>query len=454
MKILLVNPPVIRFEKCNPRFDQRFNSFLLQLKLRFHENPKIWSFLDEMDIGKGLRFGLRAGSRWPWTIDMPLPALAFPFFLAYTASYLKSNGYSVEIMDAVADQEYNYTRFLKNVKKKNADIVLIECSTPTLDIDIWMAEKISQFSKVALAGPHLAIKSQEMSDKYPFVSFFLKGEYILSSLEMVVTQKEGIYEPKIVEDLDSIPFPFRDFPAATKYFEPTMPTPRPQLQIYGSKGCPFKCSFCMWPQTMYNRKVSLRSPEKIALEIRECITKYGYKSILFDDDTFNLGTERISTLCEELKKIGLPWTMMGRLDCSPNWLFDKMVASGCVGMRFGVETFNLDVLKSIHKGIERIDFQSTLKYLATSYPDLMLHLTMMKNLPGQTEEIHQNDMKILKDLGFDNNDIKRSYQLSSCVPFPGTDLYYELKERNNGNLDNFIEYDGFLDTVMTRIEYD
>ena len=145
----------------------------------------------------------------------------------------------------------------------------------------------------------------------PHITYLLKGEYILSTLKMARSQQPGIYESEVVTDLDSIPFPFRDYRVSTKYFDPTMPTPRPQLQIYGSKGCPFKCTFCLWPQTMYQGKVALRKPEKIAEEIRYCVEKYGYQSIFFDDDTFNLGTERISRLCDELKQIGLPWTRWG-----------------------------------------------------------------------------------------------------------------------------------------------
>lgn len=453
MKILFVNPPVIRFGTDNPENDPRINSSLFRFKLKFRHYPAIFNFLERMGIGKGARFGVRAGSRWPWTSNSPLLALHYPFIMAYAASLLKNNGFNVNIIDAVADEEYSYKHFIDSVQDENADIVVIECSTPTIDIDLWMAKEISSFSKVALAGPHLSLYAQDIHKSYKFITYLLKGEYILSSLKMAQTKKPGIYEPDIVTDLDAIPFPFRDYPSATKYYEPTMPTPRPQLQIYGSKGCPFHCSFCLWPHTMYMGKVSLRKPEKIAEEITTCVEKYGYNSIFFDDDTFNLGNERISQLCDELKKIGLPWTMMGRLDCSPDWLFDKMVNSGCVGMRFGIETFDLNVLKGINKGIERIDFRKTLEHLSNSYPDIYLHVTMMKDLPGQSKEIHERDMEILHDMGFRTDNIYRSYQLSSCAPFPGTKMYEDLAKEKTELLTDFSLYDGGQTTVLSKINF-
>ena len=143
---------------------------------------------------------------------------------------------------------------------------------------------------------------------------------------------------------------------------------------------------------------------------------------------------------------------MGRLDCSPLWLYDKMVESGCTGMRFGIETFNLDCLKRINKGIERVDFMNTLKYLIEKYPDLWIHVTMMKDMPAQTEEIHQQDMKILHDMGFTLNCGKHSYQLAVCSPYKGTVLYKELEEQLGAEyMEEHNKLDGGRDTLMTEL---
>ena len=370
--------------------------------------------------------------------------------MGYAASNLREHGFDVNILDAVAEIEYDYEAFLQEIKLEKADIVVLECSTPTIDIDVWFANKVAEFSKVALAGPHLNKTTvAEIMPENPKISFYLLGEYILSSLKMAKSQNKGVYESEVLKDLDSFPHPFRDFKSKTKYFDPSMPTPKPQLAMYGSKGCPFKCTFCSWPQTMYFGNVALRSPENIAEEIRDAVEKYGFRSIFFDDDTFNLGTKRISKLCDYLKEISLPWTMMGRLDISPDWLYDKMVDCGCVGMRFGVETFNIDVLKNIEKGIERRDFRKTLEYICLTYPEVMIHITMMSDMPGQTAEDTEIDMKIIKEMGFSIDNILRSYQLSKCAPFPGTKLYEQMKTRlDEATLKTYTLYDGGQDTIM------
>jgi radical SAM superfamily enzyme YgiQ (UPF0313 family) len=454
MKVLLVNAPVIRSEGSSPE-----NGFLpsgFVFRREYQRIPGAWRLyraLHQFGLGKGVRYGVRAGSRWPWTMDKPCGAVHFPFTMAYATSVLRAEGVDATLIDAVAEEEYSYEAFVRRVREERADVVVVECSTPTFDIDGWVATRIAEFTEVALAGPHLtAATVDEVARRYPRVRYLLKGEYVLSALRMARERRPGVYESEVVQDLDALPFPYRGHRDATAYFDPTMPTPRPQFQIWGSKGCPFKCTFCLWPQTMYGGRVALRTPGQIAAEIRAAVAEQGYRSVFFDDDTFNLGTERVSNLCDELRAIGLPWTMMGRLDCSPDWLYDKMVDSGCVGMRFGIESFDLDVLRNVEKGIERVDFRRTLEAITQRHPRLMIHLTMMKDLPGQTPASHAEDMAILAGLGYSTDDPARSFQLASCAPFPGTKLHAQMiAQFGEEAFRDYRRTDGGTDTVMTQL---
>ncbi len=264
------------------------------------------------------------------------------------------------------------------------------------------------------------------------VHAFIQGEYAITLKHALMGGGNQYYIGESILDLKKIAFPYRGHKEAAYNFDPSMPTRKPQLQIYGSKGCPFRCTFCSWPQLMYNRKVVLRSAEEINNEIDDAMKYHNFKSIFFDDDTFNLDTKRVSEISKMLSKYKLPWTWMGRLDCSPDWLYDQMIEDGCVGMRFGVETFALPPLKAIKKGLERIDFEDALRRLTKKHKDLMIHITMMKNMPMQTQADHERDMKIIKEMGFvsldNSSDSRRTYQLSDCEPFPGTELYDQVNK--------------------------
>lgn len=429
LRVALVNPPIVYSKTGTKDNDFQCREFVVPQALWKIKNfRRLYIRCAKYFAQNGVSYGIRSGSRWPFTSKIP-PAFCYepyPFMLGYTASYLKANGITVDLMDGIAAGETNHKRFLERVKKFKPDIVLSESFASTMDTDLWFAEKVSHFAEAALAGPMLTGEADRLREENPYVTYWLKGEYILSLLKMCQERRPGIYESEIVTDLDAIPFPYRDYDEALLYFDGKLPTP--QLHMWGSKGCPFKCSYCLYPQTLYKGTVTLRSPEKIAEEIRQSVGKQGYRSIYFDDDTFNMGDERISKLCDYLKEIGLPWGIMGRADCSPLWLYDKMVDSGCVWMKFGVETFDPNVARYIRKGLKINDVYGVVKYLSQKYPKITLHLTMMKNLPGQTPEIHNHDMEILRELGFGKSR-KRTYQLSNCIPFPGTSMYEDFMKR-------------------------
>ena len=160
------------------------------------------------------------------------------------------------------EEEFDYYKFIQRINHEKPDIAVIECSTPTIDIDLWMAKKISNFCKVALAGPHLTDENvHDIQKEYPEISFFLKGEYIYSSYKMIQKMEPGIFDAEVVSDLDSIPFPFRDYLSSTFYFDPTILHPDHSCRFMEVR-VSFKCSYCMWPQVMYNGKVALRDQRK------------------------------------------------------------------------------------------------------------------------------------------------------------------------------------------------
>jgi radical SAM superfamily enzyme YgiQ (UPF0313 family) len=310
-------------------------------------------------------------------------------------------------------------------------IVVLETSTPTIDIDLAMARRLSRFSEIALAGPHASVFADDLA-RLPYVTYVLRGEYELSAVEMWRSRRPGVYAHRPREDVDDAPYPLRDPAVIGGYWDPSMPTARPQLQVYASRGCPYRCTYCMWPPVMYANTFRPRAPARVADEIRHCVAEYGSRSILFDDDTFNIGTDRISALCDELGRIGLAWTMMGRLDTSPPWLFDKMVDSGCVGMRFWVETFSGKLQANIKKRLDPDRAISMLRHLKERHPRLPIHITTMRDLPGETPEDRAHDVRVIRELGFESLGGLHNHQLSSCVPFPGTELHAQLVDLGFG----------------------
>ena len=173
------------------------------------------------------------------------------------------------------------------------------------------------------------------------------------------------------------------------------------------------------------RKVGLVLDE-IKTVIRD-MSQHGkqIRSVLFDDDTWNVGKERVLEFCAGLKMIGLPWSMMGRADILQQDVYDKMVDAGCRGMRFGVETFCQDSLDSINKRMDAKKNYENLKYLMGRFSGLEFHFTTMRRLPFSTSKTVSEDDKMLSELRSigESKGNRIHWQTSNCIAYPGTELH-------------------------------
>ncbi|QQR81153.1 MAG: radical SAM protein [Deltaproteobacteria bacterium] len=198
----------------------------------------------------------------------------------------------------------------------------------------------------------------------------------------------------------------------------------PTLQMWSSRGCPFKCSFCTWPQSMTLNKVRYYSADYIRHDIEKTLQKYpDFKAIYFDDDTFNMGDQHVLSVCEVLKDFKLPWSAMCRIDTLKESTWEAMAKSGCIGVKVGVESGSQRILDDvIHKNLNLNDVYHFVPIIRSL--GIKVHGTFMYGNPTETPE----EMKLTRDLiqkvGFDH------IQESGAAPLAGTKLW-NLNEKTH-----------------------
>jgi radical SAM superfamily enzyme YgiQ (UPF0313 family) len=169
---------------------------------------------------------------------------------------------------------------------------------------------------------------------------------------------------------------------------------------------------------MFNKKLSLRNPQKIIDEVDDMARRYGFKHVYFDDDCWNIGPpERLMKIADGMHKIGLPWTINARLDLSSKETFRYFVDRGCVGLRLGVESLSQRLLDLTHKDLKVEDIFDKIKYLEKL--DVELYLLFMHYVPGETDRDREEQNRQIKKLG-------HRYQNPPCIPYPGTPYYQKI----------------------------
>ena len=119
--------------------------------------------------------------------------------------------------------------------------------------------------------------------------------------------------------------------------------------------------------------------------------------IYFDDDTFNVGNERIREISRILKRFKLPWGAMCRADTCNLETFRVMRESGCVELKIGIESGSQRILDDIiGKSLNLENAKRNIKELKKM--GFHIHGTFMYGFPTETPEEVQMTKSVMREL--------------------------------------------------------
>jgi len=232
----------------------------------------------------------------------------------------------------------------------------------------------------------------------------------------------------MIPELDRLPLPARElFPASSApdldaYWDGFCQL-RPAIQLHASRGCPFRCSFCLWTQVMYSQgQYRTFSPARVVDEMVDVRDRFHAQEVYFDDDTFVGRRRHVEGICDELERRGisdLAWSCMGDAVVPDADLIDRMAACGCIGMKFGVESASAEVLRRVGKPAVLLDRVNGLAR-RLAHHRIKSHATFTFGLPGETRESMRATFELACRLDVD------MVQFSITTPFPGTRYHDEL----------------------------
>jgi radical SAM superfamily enzyme YgiQ (UPF0313 family) len=271
----------------------------------------------------------------------------------------------------------NWTHKLKNIIKvnsPNAKLILGGSKTGF----IW---------KSTLSPENKIIKFYENFD-YIFI-----GKSEKAIIEIFKKELNGSYIPSDnikIKKVNSISFVFNNYEREcppTKISSNQAILNGEALSIELSRGCAFNCKFCYFDKKGSNRK----DLERIKNELIYNFDNFGTTCYSITDDCFNDSETKVIEMNSLFKSLPfeIEWVCYGRPDVAVKFphTLELMIDSGCKGISWGLESFNLVAARAAGKGVNPEKIKTMLLDSYQKYKDTCFYQgTFISGLPYDTPE--------------------------------------------------------------------
>lgn len=373
--------------------------------------------------------------------------------LRYLQAAGKRAGYDISIYETTIQTPL--LNVLMEIHQRRPEVVGIAVHIWNRELSLALAAAIKQVlptTRVVAGGPEVTYAAQSILAANPAIDAIVMGEgdqlfpQLLSDLAErgAFVARQGLAlrtgdevslcgAPLEVANLDDLPFPYQD--AAENEWRDRV------LYYETSRGCPFRCAYCL---SAVSRSVRRRSLTRV-LEELAIIIKMRPRQVKFVDRTFNLDEAYfwpiLAFLAEQDTELEFHFELaVERLSESfLTWL--EGVPSGRFRFEVGVQTITPDALQAINRQQEWTVAQARLRRLC-SLPNCVTHLDLICGLPHDTAETFAAALDAVYLLGPDE------LQLGFLKLLPGAPLQQEADRYEYRYLPNLPPYEVLASNTM------
>lgn len=371
---------------------------------------------------------------------------SFPLGLGYIGAVLKEKGFSVDALDirgcSFSDAEVE--NFLKT-SINNFDVICIGgMITVYVEIQklILLIKKYKPNIPVIVGGtvassvPNLILQKTKadilcIGEGEITVLEILEtliGKCNLDSVRGIAYRKgeQLFFNPPrdLIQDLDSVPFPLWDIFPMEKYINAQLIVPRfggKGINLISGRGCPFRCIYCY---RNFGNSVRLRSVDNVITEMKELYKIFGITHFEFQDELFTINKARVIEFCNKLiaEKMQVTWRCLGRADLVDFESLALMKKAGCHWIGYGMESGSQKMLDIMQKKLHVDQIKNAIRISREA--GLEVTGTFMIGLPGESVETIKETIEFCKEMEIFN-------EIFFTVPYPGTQIFNELKEKGS-----------------------
>nr|HPG31426.1 radical SAM protein [bacterium] len=401
-----------------------------------------------------------------------------PIGLAYSAAILKQSGFQIRVIDAFGEnpkQLSNSGKFsflglkpqeLLDRISDNSKIIYVYAINllnhiSTISIIKIIKQKFPEKKIIALENTQ-AVTAYAIKKVYnefleagadyvltnePELNICELSDLIIKNNFQKLTGLKGLIGKNFnnefsvsIDNLDSLPFPAWElFPLENYWslrFGHGPVSSLKYLPLLTSRGCPYKCRFCVSPE---NNKGGwrYRSPKNVVDEIEQFVLKFNVKEFHIEDLNPTVSDERIQNICKEIKKrnLNIIWKIAAgtKVETIKSEETIKLMSeSGCRYISISPETGSPDVLKKMNKPFDLEYAVKTIRLLKKH--GIFIQTCFVLGFPGETKTDLQKTYSLIKSLtkiGIDE------IALFIIAPVPGAEIFGEFSGFNSLSELNF-----------------
>lgn len=220
------------------------------------------------------------------------------FSVRSLAAYVRTKGQKAEIYESTVNIPIE--KIVRGIVSGKPDVLCFSCYLWNIDYVgkiIHSVKKILPNTAIVLGGPEVSFEFEEWFEKGADVVVTGEGEHAFSQLiSHYETGVPALSEIPGIADFDGnvrqtggayavplsdIPFVYDDLPSLANRI----------LYYQTSRGCPFRCAYCLSENPEYERSVRYLSDERIFADLR-IFLEARVRQVKLIDRTFNCNAER------------------------------------------------------------------------------------------------------------------------------------------------------------------
>lgn len=317
--------------------------------------------------------------------------------------------FDTTVMESTINGDIN--AFADKIANEKPDIVAFSCYiwNITKTLEICEIIKAKHNCRIILGGPEVAYRPKDILEKYSFIDYVLSGEgewafpAFLNSLNADLSLVAGLTyreNGKLIsipekQYTDTPPSPYCD-----EFFEKLNGR---ITYIETSRGCPYRCAFCL-----SGRCSPLRffDTEKIKKDIIR-LAQSGTQTVKFVDRTFNANAERANEILLFIKENygnEIPQGVCFHFEIAGDILKEstleilRSMPYGAVQLEIGMQSFNEETLKKINRKTDTKKLIQNITKLI-SFGNMHIHIDLIAGLTGEGFESFKNSFNTAYSLG-------------------------------------------------------